>query len=222
MPANLPPQYTRPRTNFARVPTPAERLEKLREMFRLLPKHKGTEKLQSDLKQKISRPKDEIEGARRRGKKAGVSHRVPHEGAGQVVLVGPPNAGKSATPGGADQRPARGRRVSVHDPGPAAGDHDVGGRPGPARRPAAGLGRVPGALGARRDPLGRRRAPGRRPGQRRRGRGASRRCSSGWRRLTPSSSARCRTTWRTRRPGTSRRCWSPTSPTPRGRATGWR
>ena len=25
-----------------------------------------------------------------------MSHRVPHEGAGQIVLVGPPNAGKSA------------------------------------------------------------------------------------------------------------------------------
>ena len=65
-------------------------------MFRLLPKHKGTEKLQSDLKQKISRLKDELEGAKAGAKKAGVSHRVPHEGAGQVVLVGPPNAGKSA------------------------------------------------------------------------------------------------------------------------------
>ena len=46
-------------------------------MFRLLPKHKGTEKLQSDLKQKISRTQDEIEGAKAAGKKAGVSHRVP-------------------------------------------------------------------------------------------------------------------------------------------------
>ena len=66
-------------------------------MFRLLPKHKGTEKLQSDLKQKISRLKDELEGSKAAGaRKAGVSHRVPHEGAGQVVLVGPPNAGKSS------------------------------------------------------------------------------------------------------------------------------
>ncbi|MGE5757111.1 MAG: GTPase, partial [Planctomycetaceae bacterium] len=65
-------------------------------MCRLLPKHKGTEKLQSDLKQRISRLKEEIEGAKAGGKKGGVSHRVPREGAGQVVLVGPPNAGKSA------------------------------------------------------------------------------------------------------------------------------
>ncbi len=96
MPANLPPQYSKAEEEFRHATTPAARLEKLREMFRLLPKHKGTEKLQAELKQKISRAKDEIEGAKSGGKKSGVSYRVPREGAGQVVLVGAPNAGKSA------------------------------------------------------------------------------------------------------------------------------
>jgi ribosome-interacting GTPase 1 len=96
MPANLPPQYHKAEEEFRRAGTPAERLETLREMYRLLPKHKGTEKLQSDLKQKMSRLKDDLEGAKSGGKKAGVSYRVPHEGAGQITLVGPPNAGKSA------------------------------------------------------------------------------------------------------------------------------
>jgi ribosome-interacting GTPase 1 len=96
MPANLPPQYHKAEEEFRKAGSPGERLEKLREMYRLLPKHKGTEKLQSDLKQKISRLKDEQEGTRAGAKKGGVSHRVPHEGAGQVVLVGPPNAGKSS------------------------------------------------------------------------------------------------------------------------------
>jgi ribosome-interacting GTPase 1 len=95
MPANLPPQYSKAEEEYRKATTPAGRLEKLRELFRLLPKHKGTEKLQSDLKQKISRAKDEIEGAKA-SKKGAVGHRVPHDGAGQVVLVGPPNAGKSA------------------------------------------------------------------------------------------------------------------------------
>ncbi len=96
MPANLPPQYLKAEEDFRRAAAPAERLEALRELFRLLPKHKGTEKLQCDLKTKISRVRDEIEGAKGGGKKAGVSHRVPREGAGQVVLVGGPNSGKSA------------------------------------------------------------------------------------------------------------------------------
>ncbi len=94
MPANLPPQYSKAEEEFRKASTPAERLEKLREMFRLLPKHKGTEKLQSDLKQKISRARDDIEGAKT-GKKSGVTHRVPSDGAGQIVLVGAPNVGKS-------------------------------------------------------------------------------------------------------------------------------
>ncbi len=96
MPANLPPQYSKAEDEFRKATNPTDRLEKLREMYRLLPKHKGTEKLQSDLKKRISRTRDELEGARTAGKKAGVSYRVPREGAGQIVLVGAPNAGKSA------------------------------------------------------------------------------------------------------------------------------
>ena len=96
MPANLPPQYSKAEDQYRAAATPADRLEALRVMFRLLPKHKGTEKLQSDLKQKISRAKEEIEGGKAGAKKAGLSHRVPREGAGQVVLVGAPNVGKSA------------------------------------------------------------------------------------------------------------------------------
>jgi ribosome-interacting GTPase 1 len=96
MPANLPPQYNKVEEEFRKAGSPSERLDKLREMFRLLPKHKGTEKLQSDLKKRISRTRDEIEGAKTSARKGGVSYRVPHEGAGQVVLVGAPNAGKSA------------------------------------------------------------------------------------------------------------------------------
>ncbi len=96
MPANLPPQYSKAEDQFRAATTPADRLEALRVMFRLLPKHKGTEKLQSDLKQKISRVREEIEGGKSGGKKAGHGHRVPREGAGQVVLVGAPNVGKSA------------------------------------------------------------------------------------------------------------------------------
>ena len=97
MPANLPPQYLKAEEDFRRASSPADRLEVLRELFRLLPKHKGTEKLQCDLKTKISRAREDLEGGKGVSvKKAGVSYKVPSEGAGQVVLVGPPNSGKSA------------------------------------------------------------------------------------------------------------------------------
>jgi ribosome-interacting GTPase 1 len=96
MPANLPPQYSKAEEEYRNATSPADRLERLREMFRLLPKHKGTEKLQAELKQKISRARDDLDGSKHSGKKSGVSHRVSREGAGQVVLVGGPNSGKSA------------------------------------------------------------------------------------------------------------------------------
>jgi uncharacterized protein len=95
MPANLPPQYLKAEEEYRKASTPEMRLESVREMFRLLPKHKGTEKLQSDLKQKMSQLREDVERGKSGGKKAGVSHRVPSEGAGQVVLVGAPNVGKS-------------------------------------------------------------------------------------------------------------------------------
>jgi ribosome-interacting GTPase 1 len=95
MPANLPPQYSKAEHELRSLTSPADRLEKLREMFRLVPKHKGTEKLQAELKQRISLARDEIDTAKH-AKRGGISHRVPHEGAGQIVLVGAPNAGKSA------------------------------------------------------------------------------------------------------------------------------
>jgi uncharacterized protein len=97
MPANLPPQYIKAEDDYRRATSPGDRLEALRELFRLLPKHKGTEKLQCDLKTRISRAREELEGAKAGGsKKAGISYKVPSEGAGQVVLVGPANSGKSA------------------------------------------------------------------------------------------------------------------------------
>ena len=71
MPANLPPQYLKAEEEYRKASTPEARLEAVREMFRLLPKHKGTEKLQSDLKQKMSQLREEAErgkaGGRRRG-----------------------------------------------------------------------------------------------------------------------------------------------------------
>ncbi len=95
MPANLPPQYLKVEDEYRKASTPEKRLEALRELFRLLPKHKGTEKLQSDLKQKISQLREELERGKSGSKKTGLSHRVPREGAGQIVLIGPPNVGKS-------------------------------------------------------------------------------------------------------------------------------
>jgi len=94
MPANLPPQYLAAEHRYKEAKTPQEKIKALKEMWALLPKHKGTDKLQADLKRRLARHKEELE-TRGKGGKKGFSVYVDREGAGQVVLVGPPNVGKS-------------------------------------------------------------------------------------------------------------------------------
>src|SRR5437764_2748342 len=95
MAANLTPQYLEAETEYKKAQTAEERLACLKKMYSLLPKHKASEKLQADLKTKISRAKEEVERDRKSPKKVGVSHKVPKQGAGQYVIVGAPNVGKS-------------------------------------------------------------------------------------------------------------------------------
>jgi len=94
MPANLTPQYLEADRRFKAAKTIEEKVAALEEMLALIPKHKGTEHLQGDLKRRLAKLRAEAEQARRR--RGGFSTSVDREGAGQVVLVGPPNAGKSS------------------------------------------------------------------------------------------------------------------------------
>jgi ribosome-interacting GTPase 1 len=95
MAANLTPQYLEAEADFKKAKTAEERLACLKKMYALLPKHKASEKLQAELKTKISQARDDAEKEHAKGRKGGVSYKVPRQGAGQYVLVGPPNAGKS-------------------------------------------------------------------------------------------------------------------------------
>jgi len=94
MPANLPPQYYRLEQRYRFVQTNQEKLAILRKMFAIMPKHKGTDKLQADLKYRISQLRKEMQKKHAPGKST-YSFHIPKEGAGQVVLIGAPNAGKS-------------------------------------------------------------------------------------------------------------------------------
>lgn len=95
MPANLSPEYKAAESAFRKAREPRERLECLREMLRTIPKHKGTEHLQADIKARIKELGDEIDTVRRGGGHGGPALVVRPEGAAQVALIGPPNAGKS-------------------------------------------------------------------------------------------------------------------------------
>ena len=94
MPANLTAQYLKAEEAYRQASTPDEELRCLQEMLREIPKHQGTDHLQAELKQKISRAKKEVESQQKSGKK-GHGIKIPRQGAGRVVLLGGPNAGKS-------------------------------------------------------------------------------------------------------------------------------
>src|ERR1017187_9055089 len=93
MPANLTPIYLEAERRFKSAKTTEEKIAALEEMMATIPRHKGTEKMQAELKRRLSKLR--AEAARRPASRAGDTHRVEKEGVGQVALVGPPNAGKS-------------------------------------------------------------------------------------------------------------------------------
>lgn len=95
MAANLTPQYLEAERKLKTAKTPQERLEIMQEMMALMPKHKATEKLQAGLKAKISKLKEEID-RQPASKRGGTTHLVPKQGAGQVIVIGAPNSGKSS------------------------------------------------------------------------------------------------------------------------------
>lgn len=94
MPANLTPQYHAAEERYKQARDDREKMKALKEMMAYIPKHKGTEKLQADIKRKIARLKDDMEGRKSKGGHR-FSFSVEREGAAQVVVIGPPNVGKS-------------------------------------------------------------------------------------------------------------------------------
>ena len=95
MPANLTPEYFEAEEKFKQAETSEEKLTALQEMLRVIPKHKGTEKMQADLKRRLARTRKECQKQKSSGPQRHPFHFIEREGAGRVVLCGPPNCGKS-------------------------------------------------------------------------------------------------------------------------------
>lgn len=93
MPANLTPEFYRAEEAFRKASSLNEKLDALKKMLAAIPKHKGTEKMQADLKKRIAALREEIQKSGK--KKASFSFKVEKEGGGQVAVVGPPNSGKT-------------------------------------------------------------------------------------------------------------------------------
>ena len=96
MPTNVTPEYKKTEEAYRNAREPKDRLECLKQMLSTIPKHKGTEHLQADIKSRIKDLTEELAGPRKGGKRSGPALTIRAEGAAQVALLGPPNSGKSA------------------------------------------------------------------------------------------------------------------------------
>jgi ribosome-interacting GTPase 1 len=97
MPANLTPEFKAAEERYKAAKDVQEKIECLEQMLATIPKHKGTEKIQADIKSKLSKLRRQPR-KKSGGRRQDVAH-VPHEGAGQVVVLGAANAGKSSLVG---------------------------------------------------------------------------------------------------------------------------
>lgn len=99
MPANLTPTYHSAEERYKKALTPEDKIAALQEMLAVIPKHKGTERLQGDIKKKMARFREESKTAKKKSKGGFNPFAVEKQGAGQIVLAGYPNSGKSSLVG---------------------------------------------------------------------------------------------------------------------------
>ena len=95
MPTNLPPEYFDAEKRYRSGKTPADKLACLEEMLSIVPKHKGTDKLRADLRKRVSKLKSAAQAKKKLARHES-AYRINKEGAGQVVIVGATNVGKSS------------------------------------------------------------------------------------------------------------------------------
>jgi small GTP-binding protein len=96
MPTNLPPEYFEAEKRYKVAVETAEKIEALEDLLSTIPKHKGTDHLRADLRRKLAKLKDAVVQSPKRGSGGSTAYHIDREGAGQVVLTGLTNVGKSA------------------------------------------------------------------------------------------------------------------------------
>jgi len=94
MPINASPEYGIAEKEYLAAYTIEEKIEKLKKMISVAPKHKGSENLIAQLRLKLSKLKTELE--KEKSRKKGRSVGVKKEGDAQVTILGFANAGKSS------------------------------------------------------------------------------------------------------------------------------
>jgi len=95
MPANLPPEYFEVEARYRAAKSLTEKIALLEELISTVPKHKGTDKLRADLRRRLSKLKAAAQTRKKVGRHLS-PFSIEREGAGQAVVVGPANVGKSS------------------------------------------------------------------------------------------------------------------------------
>ena len=97
MPANLPAEAKAKWDEVTLTKNPEERLRLMGEFLSLVPKHKGTERMCSQVKRQMAQLRDEIDKKKKQAKTGGgPSLFVQKAGAAQVTVIGPTNVGRSS------------------------------------------------------------------------------------------------------------------------------
>jgi len=92
MPANLPPKYFEAENRFRQAKTAPEKIAALEDMLAIMPKHKGTDHLRAELRRRIAKL---TQASDKKAATQRASLVIQKEGAAQLVVIGPPNTGKS-------------------------------------------------------------------------------------------------------------------------------
>jgi hypothetical protein len=121
MPANLTPQYHKAEQAFKEAKTTEEKVAALEEMLAVMPKHKGTDHLQADLRRRLSKLKEDAAKPSKGGKKAFDPFHLEKGGSGQVLLLGAPNCGKSAVVSRVSNAPTEAAAFPFATQGPIPG-----------------------------------------------------------------------------------------------------
>ena len=85
MPANLTPEYLDAEKRWKAAATPEDKLDALQDMLRTIPKHKGTDKMQADIKRRIAQTRKEMQQKKGAARQKPYYH-VDKEGAGTEGL----------------------------------------------------------------------------------------------------------------------------------------
>jgi len=95
MPTNLTPDYFDAEKRYRAAKTVPEKISCLEEMLRVMPKHKGTDKLHADLRKRLSKLKTGPQTKKSSGRRDS-AYQIDREGAGQAIVIGQTNVGKSS------------------------------------------------------------------------------------------------------------------------------